>query len=285
MDVLDPVDLRRHLGLGRRLCPLRNLRADPSGQTGLKPAEINRKTLLFRGQPLPQTLRLKLSRSLLRPLRLLLTQPILQLIAIFLAYNFGILYIVLSTFATLWIQRYGQDEAHSGYHYLALVVGYTIAAQAGGRLMDALWARLKTRAGDDETAPEYRVPLMVPGAVLIPLGLLLYGWSAERQSHWIVPDIGIGVFGCGIILNTQALQAYVVEAFRTYVASASAAAQFLRSIAGFAFPVFAPAMYRGLGYGWGNGVLALTFFVVGWPAPVLLWRYGGKLRAMGKPQW
>ncbi|KAI0123394.1 major facilitator superfamily transporter [Xylariales sp. AK1849] len=231
-----------------------------------------------------RTLGTKLSRSLTRPLRLLLTQPILQVVAIFLAYNFGILYIVLSTFATLWIERYGQSVAQSGLHYIALVVGYTIAAQVGGRVMDRLWKHLKARYGED-SAPEYRVPLMVPGAVLIPLGLFMYGWAAERQFHWIVPDIGIGIFGCGIILNTQAMQAYVVEAYRKYVASASAASQFLRSIAGFAFPVFAPAMYRNLGYGWGNSVLAFTFIVIGWPAPFLLWRYGAKLRAMGKPQW
>ena len=231
-----------------------------------------------------QTLGVKVSRSLLRPLRLLLTQPILQVVAVFLAYNFGVLYIVLSTFATLWIQRYNQTESQSGFHYIALVLGYTIAAQVGGKVMDRLWAYLKARSGDNETAPEYRVPLMVPGAVLIPLGLLIYGWTAERYTHWIVPDIGIGIFGCGIILNTQAMQAYVIEAFRKYVASASAAAQFLRSVAGFAFPIFAPVMYRRLGYGWGNSILALTFVVVGWPAPFLLWRYGGRLRAMGKPQ-
>lgn len=225
-----------------------------------------------------------LSKALSRPFRLLLTQPILQVIAIFLAYNFGILYIVLSTFATLWIERYGQTEWQSGLHYFALVIGYTVAAQAGGFVMDKLWAYLKKKANND-TAPEYRAPLMVPGAILIPLGLFLYGWSTERDPHWIVPDIGIAIFGCGIILNTQALQAYVMDAFREYIASASAASQFLRSIAGFAFPIFAPAMYHRLGYGWGNSLLALTFIVLGWPAPFLLWRFGATLRAKGKPQW
>jgi multidrug resistance protein len=232
----------------------------------------------------PQTLGSRLSRSLTRPLRLLATQPILQVVAIFLAYNFGILYIVLSTFATLWIERYGQSASESGLHYIALVTGYTVAGQVGGKVMDRLWKHLKTRYGED-TAPEYRVPLMIPGAILIPLGLFIYGWAAERHFHWIVPDVGIGIFGCGIILNTQAMQAYVIEAFRKYVASASAASQFLRSIAGFAFPIFAPVMYSKLGYGWGNSILALAFIVLGWPAPFLLWRYGAKLRAMGKPQW
>jgi multidrug resistance protein len=232
------------------------------------------------------TLAAKLSRSLSRPLRLLFTQPILQVVAIFLAYNFGLLYIVLSTFASLWIERYGQTESQSGLHYISIVIGYTIAAQVGGRVMDRLWSYLKAKHGDD-TVPEYRVPLMIPGAILIPLGLLIYGWTAERPDyyHWIVPDIGIGIFGCGIILNTQAMQAYVVESYRKYVASAFAAAQFLRSVAGFAFPIFAPSMYRNIGYGWGNTILALTFVVIGWPAPFLLWKYGAKLRAMGKPQW
>lgn len=225
-----------------------------------------------------------LSKALSRPFRLLLTQPILQVVAVFLAYNFGILYIVLSTFAQMWIERYSQAEWQSGLHYFALVMGYTVAAQAGSLVMDKLWAYLKRKAGND-TAPEYRIPLMVPGAVLIPLGLLMYGWSAEKLYHWIIPDIGIAIFGCGIILNTQALQAYVMDAFHQYVASASAASQFLRSVAGFAFPIFAPAMYQRLSYGWGNTLLAVTFMVLGWPAPFLLWRYGATLRAKGKAQW
>lgn len=231
-----------------------------------------------------ETLSSKLAKSLNRPLRLLLTQPILQVMAVFLAYNFGVLYIVLSTFATLWIERYGQSQTDSGLHYIAIVIGYTIAAQVGGQLMDILWKRLRARAGND-TAPEYRVPLMVPGAILIPLGLLLYGWAAEKKYHFIVPDIGIAIFGCGIILNTQAMQAYVTDAFLKYVASASAASQFLRNIFGFAFPIFAPALYYRIGYGWGNSLLAFAFIVLGWPAPFLLWKYGAKLRALGKPQW
>lgn len=236
----------------------------------------------------PDTLSTKLSRSLTRPFRLLFTQPILQVVAIFLAYNFGILYIVLSTFATLWIERYGQTATQSGLQYIALIIGYTIAAQVGGKVMDYLWQYLARRSSEDENenaAPEYRVPLMAPGAILIPLGLFIYGWTAERQLFWVVPDIGIAIFGCGIILNTQALQAYVMDAFGKYVASASAASQFLRSIAGFAFPIFAPAMYNRMGYGWGNSTLALIFVVIGWPAPLLLWRYGAKLRGLGKPQW
>lgn len=255
--------------------------------------------------------------SLGRPVRLLLTQPLIQIMSIFLAYNYGILFIVHSTFATLWIEKYHQSVSISGLHYIALALGCITASVIGGFLMDKLWQHLKVRA-KGETKPEYRVPLskynpvlyfalcsseetlqiphisptssskqtssyltttkVIPGAIIIPTSLLFYGWTSEKHLHWILPDLGIALFGAGIILSTQAMQAYVMDSFPVHIASASAASQLLRSIAGFTFPLFAPSMYKGLGYGWGNSVLALGFLVVGWPAPWVLWRFGAVLR-------
>jgi len=60
--------------------------------------------------------------------------------------------------------------------------------------------------------------------------------------------------------------------FRTYkclVITALAAIIFLRSLAGFGFPLFAPAMYNALGYGKGDTILAVVAIVVGCPAYVL----------------
>jgi hypothetical protein len=51
--------------------------------------------------------------------------------------------------------------------------------------------------------------------------------------------------------------------------TALAAIAFLRSLAGFGFPLFAPAMYNALGYGKGDTILAIVAIVVGCPACVL----------------
>lgn len=214
---------------------------------------------------------------------MLCTQPTLQMMSIFLAYNFGTLYFVLASFASLWTDpdKYNQSVSASGLHYIALVIGYTIASQGGARATDRLWNYLKTKAGG-QTAPEYRVPLMIPGIILIPAGLLWYGWSAQALTHWIVVDIGVAVFGCGVIVSTQAMQQYVMECYRDYVASASAASQFLRSIFAFCFPIFAPALYKRLDYGWGNTVIALVFLSLGIPAPFIIWKFGAKLRSKGR---
>jgi hypothetical protein len=109
---------------------------------------------------------------------------------------------------------------------------------------------------------------MVPGTIILPFGLLLAGWSAQHHLHWIATDIGIVCVGAGMILTFQAIQTYVVDSFTLHAASALAAVSCLRSLAGFGFPLFAPAMYRTLGYGKGNTILAAASIALGCPAYV-----------------
>ena len=227
-----------------------------------------------------QPLATKLKNGLLRPCRLMIRQPIIQLMSLLLAFNYGTLFFVLASYASLWTSHYHQSITISGLHYLALCIGYTIASQGGARITDRLWQHLKQKHGG-QTAPEYRVPLMIPGIVLIPAGLFWFGWAAQAHAPWALVDVGAGVFGCGIILSTQAMQQYVMESFREHVASATAASQFLRSIFGFAFPLFAPALYTSLGYGWGNSAIAFVFLALGVPGPFILWTWGAQLRAKG----
>jgi hypothetical protein len=99
-----------------------------------------------------------------------------------------------------------------------------------------------------------------------------------------VADIGASIFGSGIILGTQAMRAYVMDSYTQYTASAMAAVQLLHSIAGFAFPTFAPVLYGKLGYGWGNSISAFAFIAIGVPAPLFLWRLGARIRAKGTQQ-
>lgn len=113
----------------------------------------------------------------------------------------------------------------------------------------------------------------------MPVGLLITGWTVEYKVFWIVPDIGIALVGAGTILTFQSIQSYVIDAFTLHAASALAAVSCLRSFAGFGFPLFAPAMYAKLGFGWGDTLLALVAIVVGCPAPWLFWKYGEKIRS------
>lgn len=58
-----------------------------------------------------------------------------------------------------------------------------------------------------------------------------------------------------------------------------AATQFAKSLMAFLFPLFAPAKYQALGYGWANSILALAGLVIVVPLPIFLWKRGANLRS------
>ncbi|KAI6093654.1 MFS general substrate transporter [Hypoxylon rubiginosum] len=222
----------------------------------------------------------KLSVALTRPFRLLATQVIVQCIALYMMYVYGLMYLVLASFPSLFTAPppagYGMSIGIGGLNYISLGLGFFLGAQVCARMQDWFYAMLKRRYGAGK--PEFRVPMMVPGAILVPIGLLIYGWTAEFKTHWIGPNIGAMLFACGAIMSFQCLQGFLVDSYQRYAASAVGAATVLRSLAGFGFPLFAPSMYERLGYGWGNTLMAFLGMAIGLPSPILLWKYGEILR-------
>ena len=218
-----------------------------------------------------------LRTALVRPFRMLATQPIVQVLACYMAYVYGLMYLVLSTFPRLWTGIYGESVGIGGLNYISLGLGFFLGTQVGAPFNDGMYRRLKAKNGGVGRS-EFRIPLMFPGSVLMPIGLFWYGWSAEAKIHWIMPNIGAAIFAMGTIMIFQASQTYVVDAYTRFAASAVASVTVLRSLAGFGFPLFAPAMYNALGYGWGNSLLGFVAIGLGIPAPFLLWFYGERLR-------
>ena len=219
-----------------------------------------------------------LRRSLSRPLRLLFFHPIIQIMASLSAFNYGVLYIVLSTFANMWTTRYHESVEISSLHYIAVALGEIVGSQLGGPLMDIIFGKLKNRASR-EIAPEYHLPLMLPAGIFASIGLIIYGWTAQFGVHWWVVDIGVFLAMFGGQISGQPIQAYVIDAYPDHTSSATAASQFIRSLTAFAFPLCAPKMYSALGYGWGNTMVAFVSLATFVPAPVLLWIWGARLRS------
>ncbi|KAJ5618661.1 MFS general substrate transporter [Penicillium herquei] len=221
----------------------------------------------------------KMATSLVRPFRLLLTQPIVQVLAIYMAYIYGLMYLMLSTFPDLWTsaEYYHESSGIGGLNYISLGLGFWLGSQICAPMIDRIYRRLKAR-NNNIGRPEFRIPLMSLAAIMLPAGLFIYGWTAQERCHWIAPNIGAAIFGMGTIIAFQCIQTYMVDTYTRYAASALAAGAFLRSLAGFGFPLFAPAMYDALHYGWGNSVLAFVSLAIGVPAPIFLWKFGEKLR-------
>ncbi|TFK35100.1 MFS general substrate transporter [Crucibulum laeve] len=222
-----------------------------------------------------------MARGIVKPIIFLGTEPIVQVFAIYMAVLYGVLYLSLTTFVKVFTEQYGETTGIAGIHYLAIALGSTVGGQVGARVLNVVYRKLKARNGGVGT-PEMRLPLLMVSATTLPIGLLIYGWTANARVFWLVPDIGVFIFSIGIGGNWTCIQTYLVDNYALYAASAIAGVSSFRALAGFGFPLFADKMYAKLGDGWGNSLLAFICLVIGCPAPFVFYRYGPRLRAWSK---
>ncbi|KAI3394358.1 hypothetical protein diail_2868 [Diaporthe ilicicola] len=86
-----------------------------------------------------------------------------------------------------------------------------------GRLMDWSYRRITARYGTGgDGRLEFRVPYLVPGVMITPLGLFLYGWAAQYVLAWPAVDIGATFFTLGSFVSSQMLYAYQLDEFVEY---------------------------------------------------------------------
>ncbi|KAL4939117.1 hypothetical protein BDV06DRAFT_199502 [Aspergillus oleicola] len=209
-----------------------------------------------------------------RPIKFLFLSPIVFLFSLFAAVSYGYLYLMFTTITSIFENQYGFSPSLAGLAYLGFgvgsLVGLVISGVVGNKIAIAHTAQGKF-------SPESRLPPMMFGAWTIPIGLFWYGWSAQAQTHWIVPIIGTGVFAVGLMTVFMAANTYLVDSYLLHAASVTAANTALRSLAGAVLPLAGPAMYDALGLGWGNSLLAFIALAM-CACPLLFWKFGEKIR-------
>jgi MFS family permease len=241
-----------------------------------------------------------LLQVLIRPAMLLVRSPILFVISLYVALVFGVMYLLFTTFTSVFEGQYGFSTSISGLTYLglgvALLISMVLFNLLNGRVQTA---RMKAESVQ-QPRPEYRLLLMIWFSPFVAGGLFLYGWTVYYKVHWFVPILGTSLMGFGaffvivsfliliftasicvtnIFLTQTPAQLYLIDVFGSEAAaSALGANNLLRYISSTFLPIAGPAMYSSLNYGWGNtllGLIALAFV----PAPVLFYKYGEQLRA------
>jgi len=214
--------------------------------------------------------------GILRPLKMLFLSPIVFLLALYMAVTYGLLYLLFTTITTVFIDSYGFAPDICGLVYIGLGVGFIAGLGTVAKLSDATVIRM-TKSNHGQFEPEMRLPACIFFACFIPITFFWYGWSADFKVHWIVPCIGLVPFGFGMMGIFIPIQTYVIDAFPSFAASGLAALTVLRSLFGSFLPLAGTPMYSKLGLGWGNTVLG--FVAIGLiPAPMLIYRFGGKIR-------
>lgn len=220
-------------------------------------------------------------RSIVRPCKLLFLNPICSLLSLYYAFIYAILYLMFTTYTFVFEETYGFDQGTVGLVYVGIGIGLLLGLGVFNATSDRITKSLAARLNNGTLKAEYRLPIVMFAGPFIPIGLFIYGWTAEYRVQWAVPLLGTLLVGFGITIIFTSINTYLIDAFTIYAASAMAANTVLRSIFGAVFPLFGLQMYNVLGLGWGNSLLAFVALAM-WPIPLFFWYYGEKLRTHPK---
>ncbi|KAI3390417.1 hypothetical protein diail_9729 [Diaporthe ilicicola] len=221
-----------------------------------------------------------LGESVLRPLIVLKSSFVLQIMALFGSFTFTYFYIMSTSLPPILQQYYDFTPAATGLAFITFSIGSTLSVLMCNVYLDKVYVKLRD-ARNGVGQPEYRLPFIILGSILFPIPVLLYGWATQWHLHVSVVLGAVVLLGAFLMLSFLPLMAYVVDAFGMYSASAVSAVIVTRCLMGTFVPLATEPLVSKFGYGWGFTVFA-AISVAFIPIPILTFRYGYKWRQLSK---
>lgn len=244
-----------------------------------------------------------------RPVHMLVTEPIIGLFSLYVAFIFAMQYAFFAAYPWVFSNTYGFSLGAQGLTFLGLgvgcLIGFTVICASNIWIDKPRAQRWRESQQQEQGAaiqsksnpgvleagpkpprtsppPEFALPIAFPGSVVLPAALFMFAWTARPSVHWIVPIIAETLFGTSNLLIFMACTLYLMNTYGPmYGASAMAACSLLRYVLGAVFPLFILQMYDALGTGWATSLLGFVSVVLGF-VPWGFVRWGERLRGMSK---
>ncbi|KAJ5511362.1 hypothetical protein N7453_003465 [Penicillium expansum] len=220
-----------------------------------------------------------LVRYLLRPFQMLVQEPILLFMTLYVGFIYGFLYMCFVAYPISFQEQRGWNDGVGALPFVAIMCGVLCAC-----LIIVVFSLTRYRTfilRNGRVRPEERLLPMIIGGILLPAGMFWFGWTSNPHITWVPQVISGSFLGAGVLLIFLQGLNYIVDVYPMYANSAIAANSFFRSWLGAGFPMFASAMFHNLGVNWAMtllGCLTVALF----PVPIVFFIYGPKIRSWSR---
>lgn len=194
------------------------------------------------------------------------------------------------TVAAIFSERFGWNTLDIGLAYGgALTIGGVLGELFAGMVLDALVKRARRRLGGGgggagglrrlDPEPEARLLAVWTGAVAVPVGLLIYGFTIEYRVHWFVPLFGMGLACFGLQPVATTCYTYSIDCYREKGGDVATLFNFIRQSFGMTFAFYVVLLCQRIGYQFAFVLFVVWGSVLGFvPIVVLMWK-GREIRA------
>lgn len=139
--------------------------------------------------------------TLLRPMKMLLTEPIVTFLSLYVAFNFAVVFSFFASIPYVFEGVYGFNRGETGLVFLAIGIGCTLSIPTMIYLdkikYQPVWRQYQQDGRGQAVAPELRLWAAMFGSLGMPVALFWFAWTARDSVHWIVPIIALVPFGWG----------------------------------------------------------------------------------------
>ncbi|KAJ5535640.1 hypothetical protein N7513_008826 [Penicillium frequentans] len=217
--------------------------------------------------------------ALIKPMEITIKDPAVLFVQIYTAIIYGIYYSFFEVFPLVYPVDYNMNLGQVGLVFLCILVSCILAVAI---YFSYLYFWMNPRiARLGWPVQEARLLPALPASFGPTIGLFLFAWTARASIHWIVPTIGITIYGATVFIVMQCVFVYIPLSYPKYAASLFAANDFFRSALACGSVMFAHPLFGNLGVARGTSLLG-GLSVIGIIGIWLLYFYGSRLRALSK---
>ncbi|KAK9351613.1 major facilitator superfamily domain-containing protein [Lipomyces doorenjongii] len=212
---------------------------------------------------------------LVRPVMLIMTEPVLDLMNMYIVLIYSLLYAFFFAYPVIFQELYDYNDGMIGLMFIPILIG-AMFALVTTPILEKVYTRTISRR---LPTPEDRLIGSMIGAPFVPIALFILGATSYKHIIWVGPSSAGLAFGYGMVLIYFSVNNYIIDSYEKCAASALAAKVFTRSAGGAAFPLFTTQMYQRLGLQWASWLLAfisLAMVII----PFGFYKYGAHLRSI-----
>lgn len=151
-------------------------------------------------------------------------------------------------------------------------------------IIDDIVHKNSIRLGVDSPPPEVRFKGIWTGAALVPVGLLIFGFTIQHSSHWSGPLTGmfIGIFGIQVVATV--CYTYSIDSYRVEGSEVSQFFNFCRQSTSCTVAFYGIKLCNAVSFQFAFIMFALVGSVLAF-APVvwLMWKGGWVRQTLGRP--
>ena len=153
-----------------------------------------------------------ITKNFTRPIRLLISEPIILAVTIYMSFIYGLLYAFLTAYPLVFQGVHHIKPGVAGLPFFGMMAGIFIVASY------IIWSNKgyvkKLEANGGIPVPEWRLPPVIIGGALFAIGLFWFGWTGYTDDiHWIVPTLS-GLFtGFGLLAIFIQLFNYIIDSY------------------------------------------------------------------------